>query len=159
MASRMNDHSDSVGTGVVVVTARLALAGLALFPPLVCRAPAGIVSTYVPAAAAVTSTPIAQDTGGIVLAAVKVTVDPPAGAETVPAPQLLLIFGTVATCSPLGNVSVNAADREIALALGLLNVMVSLEISFIAMVVGLNAFVMVGGVVTTGCNATVACPQ
>src|SRR5262245_50247742 len=89
MASRMNAHSESVGTGVMAVTVRLALAGLALFPALVCRAPAGIVSTRVPAAAAVTSTPMAQDPDGIVLAAVKVTVDPPAGAVTVPAPQLL----------------------------------------------------------------------
>ena len=127
------------------VAVRVAVAGAALFPALVCKPPAGIVLRNEPTAAAVTLTAMVQDPeAGIVLNVARVTVDPPTGAATAP-PQVVVGLGTPATTTPLGKVSLNAAVRAMPDALGLFTVMVSLETPPTVILVGLNAFVTVGG--------------
>src|SRR5450759_747277 len=86
---------------------------------------------------------------GIELAYDKVTVFAPAVAVTVaPPPQLVRGFGAAAITTPLGKVSMSAALRVAAAALGLLKVMVSVETPPALMVAGLKALPSAGG--TTG---------
>ena len=128
------------------VAVRVAVAGAALFPVLVFKSPAEIVLVNVPAAAAVTSTVMVQDPEGIVLPFARVTVVPPATALAGPPPQVVATLGTAATRTIPGKVSVNKAFRLMSAALGLFNVMVSVETPPGAILTGLNAFATVGGV-------------
>ena len=104
-----------------------------------------VVLVMLPAVFAVTSTFTSQlmPTG----------IDPPVRLiELVPAlavkvpPQVLLVFGTVATTMPDGNVSLTATPLSgRTLAAGLVMVSISVEVPPWGMLFGVNDFVMVGG--------------
>ena len=81
---------------------------------------------------------------------VKVTLELPAVAVSTP-PHVVIALPE--TCMPLGNESVKGAIRVAATASGLVKVMVSVEVWFDVMVVGLNALPSVGA--TTGRALTV----
>ena len=70
-----------------------------------------------------------------------------APAENVP-PQVSVAVGELATCRPLGKVSLNETPLRASEAFGLLMVKLSVEIPFSAIVVGENDFVIVAGVPT-----------
>src|SRR5271169_4903298 len=114
-------------------------------PPLV-ELTVPVVLALLPAVLAVTSTFTSQLVPGVAM-------DPPVRLiELAPAvgeygpPQVLPAFGVVATTAPDGNVSLTATpDSATVLAAGLVMVMVSVEVPPTAMLVGLNALVIVGG--------------
>lgn len=88
---------------------------------------------------------------GIDWVAGKVTVEPPAIAETAPVPlQVVLAFGVGAIVTPAGKVSMNGALKVAALVLGLDSVMVRVETLVSLMRNGLKPLPSVGrGVVET----------
>jgi hypothetical protein len=146
------DVADGGTTGGTAGTAvKVATAGPALLPLLVTRAPAGKVLMYEPAVAAVTFTVTVHVPGVLPPAGIdrvegKVTVEPPAVAETAPLPsQVVLALGVAAITTPVGNVSTSAEVRVATLKFGLDSVMVSVETPPALMLAGLNALPSRGG--------------
>jgi len=113
-----------------------------------------VVLTLLPAVLAVTSTFTSQLPPIAMLPLARLIVPEPAVAVNVP-PQVLLVFGTLATTTPLGNVSLTATPvRATVLAAGLVMVRVRVDVPPTRMPVGPNALTMVGG--ATAVNAAEA---
>src|SRR5438552_504775 len=72
----------------------------------------------------------------------------PATAVIVPPPQDPVTLGVAATTRPAGRLSVNATPLNATLVFGLLMLKLNVLFAFSAMLVGLNALVMVGGLAT-----------
>jgi hypothetical protein len=125
-------------------TVRVALAP-APVPPLVDET-GPVVLVYVPTGVAVTLTVTAQELFTGTLPPVSETVPLPAFATGVP-PQLLVSPLGVATKRFTGKLSVKATPAD-ATGFGLVIVIVSVEIPFGTIVVGLKALAMLGGATT-----------
>ena len=131
------------GTGAC--TTRPAVAGTAgLPPPTVVRSVVWIVFVYEPATADVTETVIVQPPDGIVEPLAHVTVPDPAPAVTTPA-HVPPTFGTGATTTFAGRLSLKAEARVSAPAFGFPNVIVSVDVPLTGIVARLKLFAIVGG--------------
>jgi hypothetical protein len=145
------------------VTFRVAEAGAALLPLLVCKAPAGSLFTYSRLRSRslqssflfdmVTRTVTVQEPLAGIEPPVSVTVEPPFGAVTVP-PQVVL--GIPETTKPFGNVSMNGEVKLAAVAFGLFRIMVRVELPSSTTEVGLKDLLNVGGTGGTGVTTKVA---
>ena len=135
-------------------TARVALAGAALLPLEVTKAPAGMVLRYEPAAADVTSTVKVQlPLAGIERPAGNVTEEAPATATGAPTPpQVVTALGAAAITTPAGKLSASG-DVSVATATPVLfNVTVSVETPLTLILFGAKALAIVGGPGTGGTN-------
>lgn len=132
------------------LTVKVAMAGLALLPLPVCKAPAANELMKFPPLAAVTVTVTVQKLLAGIEPPVKMTFEPPVVAVTAP-PQVVL--GLPATSTPLGNVSVNGAVKLASVASGLLKVRVRVDVPPALIVAGLKALPRAG--VTTKGELTV----
>lgn len=131
------------------LTVKVAMAGLALLPLLVCKIPVANELMKFPPLAAVTRTVTVQKLlAGIIEPLVKITFELLMVAVTAPIPPQV-VLGVPATSTPLGNVSVKGAIKLASVASGLLNVRVSVDVPAALMVAGLKALPRVG-VTTTG---------
>jgi hypothetical protein len=108
---------------------------------------------FAPAVAPTTLTLNVHDAVGDLVVPLKLTVPDPATAVIVPLPQLPVRPFGVATTRPAGNVSVKPTLLRVVCVSGLATVNVSVLVPFVAIVVGLNDLVMVGGVTTTTSTA------
>jgi len=148
-------HSERVGTAVAArdVTVKVALAGAALLPLLVTKAPAGSVLVRLPAVEEVTFTFTVQVPAaagarvpcGITAKVARLTVVVPASAVTMPPAQVVLAFGVAAITMPAGKLSVSG---EVILSgvstLELDSVMVRVDVPPAVIVVGLKLLLTVG---------------
>lgn len=130
----------SVGGILAGRTVKVAIAGPALMPWLVCNAPVGSELKKLPATGAVTPTVTVQELLAGIEPPVRVTVEVPTLA--VP-PQVVLALPEIKT--PMGNVSMSGALMVAGVEFVLLNVMVRVEAPPAVMVTGLNALPSVGG--------------
>src|SRR5579862_7648327 len=126
----------SVGRELAV---KVATAGVLLLPLLVCKAPMGSVLMQMPMSLAVTLTVTLQDPMAGIEPPVRVTVELPWMATTVP-PQVVLAFPE--TSRPPGKESVSGAMIAAAVPFGLLKVMTSAEAPPVKMLVGLKALLI-----------------
>ena len=126
------------------LTVSVALAAAPLLPELaVVTAPIAIELLYVPAIALVTFTVTVQEPDAGIVPPESATLVPPLVAVTAPPAQLVAPVAGVALTRPGGYVSVNAAP-VIAVAFGLVNVTVSVEVPLMPIEVGLKALVTTG---------------
>src|ERR1700676_1345394 len=142
------------------MTVRVAMAGAALLPLSVCKAPAGSELVKLPATGAVTCAVTVQEPLAGIAPSVRPTTEGPmtnhsgednASARTLPAEcaasesiQLLLTLLAI-TSRPLGNVSMNCAVRLAGVLLALLKVMVRVETPPALILAGLKDLPSVGG--------------
>jgi len=126
-----------------VETVKVATAGAALLPPMVCKAPAASELMKLPPAGALTSTVTVQELLLRIEPPVNVTAVPPALAAVVP-PQVVPALGVEAITTPVGNVSISGAVKLSAVALALLKVMVRVETPPALIAAGLKALPRVG---------------
>jgi len=126
------------------VTVNVALAVPPVPPLLEVTLP--VVLLAVPVVESVTPTVIVQFWPPLMLAPVRPIVvtggDPDVFVLTVP--PLQFVLGPEATVMPTGNVSATPTPVSVVLAFGLVMVIVSVDVLPAAMLVGLNAFVIVG---------------
>jgi hypothetical protein len=132
-----------VGVGPGPVTVKVETPGPALLPLLVCKAPAAIELTKLPAFAAVTGTVRVQEPFAGIDPPVKVTVEPPTVAVVVPPHE---VVAAPETNTPAGKVSVSGAVIVSAVPPALLSVMVRVEVPPAAIVAGPNALLSVGAI-------------
>ena len=111
--------------GCYCCTISVALIPWVLVPWLVCKAPAGSELMNVPTLGTVTATVTVQEPYAGIEPPLKVTIELPLVAVTVPLHVLLAVPETV---MPLGNKSVSGAVRLDATPAGFLRVMVSAEV-------------------------------
>jgi hypothetical protein len=130
----------NVGETTAALTVRVARAGAALLPLLVCKEPAFRELMKLPPLGAVTGTVTVQEPLAGIEPPVNVTDE--AVIVTVP-PQVLVAVPL--TVTPLGNASTNGAVRVAAVALVLLKVIVRVEAPPALITAGLNALPSVGG--------------
>ena len=135
----------NVGGPIVLgmTTVKVAMAGAALLPLLVCSAPAASVLMKLPAPDAVTFTVTVQEPLAGIEPPVKVTVEPPATAVTVP--PVHVVPALPETTTPLGNVSTSGAVSVATVVFGLFKVMVRVETPPALIVAGLKDLLSVGG--------------
>ena len=112
-------------------------------PPLV-EVTARVVLVFEPPVVAVTLTDTAQLLLALIEPPVRLIDPSPAFGEKVPPVQVFVALGVLATCKPLGNVSLTATPVSPVLALGLVIVRVRVEAPPVGIVVGLKALVIVG---------------
>ena len=131
-----------VGVGVGAgVTDKVEAAGPALLPLFVCKAPAAMELTKLPAFAAVTGTVRVQEPLAGIAPPVNVTVEPPTVAAAVP-PQV--VVAVPETNTPAGKVSVSGAVMVSTVPPALLIVIVRVVEPPAVMVAGLKALFRVG---------------
>src|SRR5579859_363626 len=132
-------------------TVRTAVLLVVPVPPSV-EVIAPVVLLWLPAAVPVTSTEKVQvdPTAGdaVRVPPERVMVPLPAVAVIVPAPQEPVMLGVAATTTPAGRLSVKATPLSALAVFGLVMVKLSVLFVFNAMLVGLKALLMVGGLTT-----------
>ena len=132
-------------------TVRVEMAGVVLFPLLVCRAPAGNVLMKLPPMAPVTFTVTVQEPFAGMDPPIRVTLDTSTVTEP---PQVLLLPPEVNR--PLGKVSVSGAVRVAMLLLGLIKVIVRVEVPPEGMVTGEKVLLTNGAEGVAGMTVKVA---
>src|SRR5437660_272254 len=130
------------------MTVKVAIAGAALLPLLVCNAPMSRVLTKLPPAGAVTSTVTVQEPLAGIEPPVKVIVALPGTAVTVPPAQVEPELPE--TTTPMGKVSTSGAVTVAIVVFGLLKVMVSVETPPAGMAAGPKDLLSVGGTLASG---------
>ena len=130
------------------MTVKVAMAGAALLPLLVCNAPMSRVLTKLPPPGAVTSTVTVQEPLIGIQPPVKVTVELPRTAVTVPPAHV--VPAPPETTTPMGNVSTSGAVSVATVVFGLLKVMVRVETPPAGMAAGLKDLLSVGGTLASG---------
>jgi hypothetical protein len=149
----LNDLLSVGGTAGMGVTTRVATAGAALLPLLVCKAPAAIELKKLPEFGAVTFTVTVHDPLAGIEPPVNVIVEPPFGALTEP-PHVVL--AAPETVTPLGNVSVSGAVRSAPESFWLLRLRTRLENPPAVIEAGVKDLFRVGATPATGVTVNVA---